>query len=201
MMLGTSPHSPPSLAPQAGATSGGLVGSILRTWLPGWNIQPGLYSLMAATATLGGVFRWALARRGAWYGPASQLGPAASSLCTLHLWPLSKTSYTISNKNEMDRSPISYPVPSARMLSPQTALLRTQRFCRRLNTGGLLLARSGCRNSISLVVLVMEGTRNIEYMGGIILSVSMGINIRIKPTSNPRHNITQRWAAIGPSRL
>jgi hypothetical protein len=27
------------------------------------------------------------------------------------------------------------------------------------------------RNSISLVVLVMEGTRSIEYMGGIILSV------------------------------
>jgi hypothetical protein len=42
---------------QAGATSGGLVGSWLRMWLPGWNIQPGLYSLMAATATLGGVFR------------------------------------------------------------------------------------------------------------------------------------------------
>ncbi|KIY91894.1 Chloride channel protein CLC-d [Monoraphidium neglectum] len=41
----------------AGATSGGLVGSWLRMWLPGWNIQPGLYSLMAATATLGGVFR------------------------------------------------------------------------------------------------------------------------------------------------
>ncbi|GBF97646.1 H(+) Cl(-) exchange transporter [Raphidocelis subcapitata] len=67
----------------AGATSGGLLGSWLRMWLPGWNIQPGLYSLMAATATLGGVFR----------------------------------------------------------------------------------------NSISLVVLVMEGTRSIEYMGGIILSV------------------------------
>lgn len=29
----------------------------------------------------------------------------------------------------------------------------------------------GCRNAISLVVLVMEGTRNVEYLGGIILSV------------------------------
>ena len=69
---------------KAGATSGGLLGAWLRAALPGWNVQPGLYSLMAAAATLGGVFR----------------------------------------------------------------------------------------NSISLVVLVMEGTRSIEYMGGIILSVS-----------------------------
>jgi hypothetical protein len=43
---------------QVGAVSGGLLGAWLRMWLPHWNIQPGLYSLMAATATLGGVFRW-----------------------------------------------------------------------------------------------------------------------------------------------
>lgn len=27
------------------------------TWLPSWNIQPGLYAMCAATAMLGGVFR------------------------------------------------------------------------------------------------------------------------------------------------
>lgn len=39
--------------------------------------------------------------------------------------------------------------------------------------------RNVCRNAISLVVLVMEGTRSIEYMGGIILSVSVRSVIRI----------------------
>jgi hypothetical protein len=35
------------------------------------------------------------------------------------------------------------------------------------------------RNSISLVVLVMEGTRSIEYMGGIILSVGGAARARL----------------------
>ena len=40
-----------------GAAWGGLWGSQLREWLPLWNVQPGLYGLMAATGVLGGVFR------------------------------------------------------------------------------------------------------------------------------------------------
>jgi len=57
---------------QAGATSGGLLGAWLRMWLPGWNIQPGLYSLMAATACLGGVFRCD-ASRVRWWGVGWQV--------------------------------------------------------------------------------------------------------------------------------
>lgn len=40
-----------------GGTWGALWGLIVRDWLPGWNVQPGLYALMAGTGTLGGVFR------------------------------------------------------------------------------------------------------------------------------------------------
>ncbi len=57
MSLSFEPEINSNLNAQAGATSGGLLGAWLRMWLPGWNIQPGLYSLMAATACLGGVFR------------------------------------------------------------------------------------------------------------------------------------------------
>jgi chloride channel 7 len=35
-------------------------GLIVRDWLPSWNIQPGLYALMAGTGVLGGVFRSAI---------------------------------------------------------------------------------------------------------------------------------------------
>ena len=45
------------LTAQVGASFGGLSGRILDGLLPGFNIQPGLYSLCAATAMLGGVFR------------------------------------------------------------------------------------------------------------------------------------------------
>lgn len=40
-----------------GGAAGAVAGSALRTALPGWGIQPGLYALCSATAVLGGVFR------------------------------------------------------------------------------------------------------------------------------------------------
>lgn len=41
-----------------GASFGALFGLALLTYLPAsWDIQPGLYALVGATATLGGVFR------------------------------------------------------------------------------------------------------------------------------------------------
>lgn len=40
-----------------GGVWGTLCGFALRAALPGWGIQPGLYTLCSATATLGGVFR------------------------------------------------------------------------------------------------------------------------------------------------
>lgn len=41
-----------------GAAFGGMVGLNLMTWLPeSWNIQPGVYAVVAATAVLAGVFR------------------------------------------------------------------------------------------------------------------------------------------------
>ena len=41
-----------------GASWGGMWGIIVRSWLPlHWNVQPGLYALLAATGVLGGVFR------------------------------------------------------------------------------------------------------------------------------------------------
>ncbi|PSC71767.1 family transporter: chloride ion channel [Micractinium conductrix] len=39
-----------------GGTFGALAGGALRTALPGWDIQPGLYALCSATAVLGSVF-------------------------------------------------------------------------------------------------------------------------------------------------
>lgn len=44
-------------AAQVGGSFGGTCGLLLMKWLPGWNIQPGLYAMCAATAMLGGVFR------------------------------------------------------------------------------------------------------------------------------------------------
>ena len=47
-----------SLCMQVGAAFGGMVGLNLMTWLPeSWNIQPGVYAVVAATAVLAGVFR------------------------------------------------------------------------------------------------------------------------------------------------
>lgn len=43
-----------------GASWGGLWGGIVRGWLPKWNIQPGLYGIMASAGVLGGVFRSAI---------------------------------------------------------------------------------------------------------------------------------------------
>ncbi|WIA21477.1 hypothetical protein OEZ85_000682 [Tetradesmus obliquus] len=40
-----------------GAAWGGLWGSALRDWLQHWNIQPGVYGVMAASSVLAGVFR------------------------------------------------------------------------------------------------------------------------------------------------
>lgn len=40
-----------------GAAWGGLWGSTLRSWIPQWNIQPGLYGVMAGASVLAGVFR------------------------------------------------------------------------------------------------------------------------------------------------
>eukprot|EP00879_Flechtneria_rotunda_P004542 GHRR01004797.1.p1 GENE.GHRR01004797.1~~GHRR01004797.1.p1 ORF type:complete len:1031 (+),score=332.52 GHRR01004797.1:561-3653(+) len=40
-----------------GAAWGGLWGSTLRSWIPQWNIQPGVYGVMAASSVLAGVFR------------------------------------------------------------------------------------------------------------------------------------------------
>lgn len=43
---------------QLGGASGGCWGILIRKWLPAsWNVQPGLYALLAATGVLGGVFR------------------------------------------------------------------------------------------------------------------------------------------------
>ena len=43
---------------QVGASFGGMVGLNLLMWLPeSWNIQPGVYAVVAATAVLAGVFR------------------------------------------------------------------------------------------------------------------------------------------------
>lgn len=42
---------------QVGAAWGGLWGSTLRSWIPQWNIQPGLYGVMAGASVLAGVFR------------------------------------------------------------------------------------------------------------------------------------------------
>jgi hypothetical protein len=44
---------------QVGAAWGGLWGSALRDWLQHWNIQPGVYGVMAASSVLAGVFRYA----------------------------------------------------------------------------------------------------------------------------------------------
>lgn len=42
-----------------GAASGGMWGILVRMWMPKhWNVQPGLYAMLAATGVLGGVFRW-----------------------------------------------------------------------------------------------------------------------------------------------
>eukprot|EP00197_Chlamydomonas_leiostraca_P009699 CAMPEP_0202866324 /NCGR_PEP_ID=MMETSP1391-20130828/7318_1 /ASSEMBLY_ACC=CAM_ASM_000867 /TAXON_ID=1034604 /ORGANISM="Chlamydomonas leiostraca, Strain SAG 11-49" /LENGTH=886 /DNA_ID=CAMNT_0049546257 /DNA_START=42 /DNA_END=2702 /DNA_ORIENTATION=+ len=44
-----------------GATWGGMWGILVRMWLPDtWNVQPGLYAMLAATGVLGGVFRSAI---------------------------------------------------------------------------------------------------------------------------------------------
>lgn len=44
-----------------GGAWGGLWGVLVRQWLPNtWNVQPGLYALLAATGVLGGVFRSAI---------------------------------------------------------------------------------------------------------------------------------------------
>lgn len=50
---------PPSSS-QVGSAWGGLLGIMVRAWLPTWNVQPGVYALMAATGVLGGVFRSAM---------------------------------------------------------------------------------------------------------------------------------------------
>jgi hypothetical protein len=42
---------------QVGAAWGGLWGSTLRSWIPTWNIQPGVYGVMAGASVLAGVFR------------------------------------------------------------------------------------------------------------------------------------------------
>jgi len=42
-----------------GASWGAMWGILVRSWMPlHWNVQPGLYALLAATGVLGGVFRW-----------------------------------------------------------------------------------------------------------------------------------------------
>lgn len=53
---------------QVGAAWGGLWGSTLRSWIPHWNIQPGVYGVMAGASVLAGVFRWVVkhALRLAW---------------------------------------------------------------------------------------------------------------------------------------
>lgn len=43
-----------------GAAWGGLFGLVVRDLLPHWNVQPGLYAVLAATGVLGGVFRSAI---------------------------------------------------------------------------------------------------------------------------------------------
>ena len=43
-----------------GASWGGMWGYIIRRFIPSWNIQPGLYAMLAATGVLGGVFRSAI---------------------------------------------------------------------------------------------------------------------------------------------
>lgn len=61
MCLASSSNVPGGLfmpAIMVGASWGALFGLALLTWLPSsWDIQPGLYALLAATACLGGVFR------------------------------------------------------------------------------------------------------------------------------------------------
>jgi H+/Cl- antiporter ClcA len=47
----------PTFVLQVGAAWGGLWGSTLRSWLPHWNIQPGIYGVMAGASVLAGVFR------------------------------------------------------------------------------------------------------------------------------------------------
>lgn len=42
---------------QVGSSFGATCGLLLMNLLPTWNIQPGLYAMVAATAMLGGVFR------------------------------------------------------------------------------------------------------------------------------------------------
>jgi len=45
----------------AGGAAGGTAGLLLAAALPGWEIQPGLYAMVGATAALGGVFRASVA--------------------------------------------------------------------------------------------------------------------------------------------
>ncbi len=48
----------PTLLPQVGGSFGALFGFVLLRLLPAWwQIQPGTYALLCATAVLGGVFR------------------------------------------------------------------------------------------------------------------------------------------------
>lgn len=42
---------------QVGGSFGGTCGLLLMQLLPSWKIQPGVYAMCAAAATLGGVFR------------------------------------------------------------------------------------------------------------------------------------------------
>jgi len=45
-----------------GASWGSMWGILVQRWMPlHWNVQPGLYAMLAATGVLGGVFRCVLA--------------------------------------------------------------------------------------------------------------------------------------------
>lgn len=45
-------------APQVGGSFGALFGfALLQVLPPSWDVQPGVYALLCATAVLGGVFR------------------------------------------------------------------------------------------------------------------------------------------------